>query len=163
MKKVLLIIGTSLLAGCIPGTIPSVNTGNTTTEEAPDVKTNSDQRAPVFNITVYANPAVRASGGNMTEGTMGQPGPVTAPEELAPVVPSPTSLRLSEMEPLAPLNKGGEPTLVGRTFGGMTLEEYNRSKCMLVEEEERVEPIASVWEGCRPYWEKGKPSSLQGG
>ena len=60
------------VSGCLPGMIPPINTGNTTTEEAPGVKENSDHQAPVFNINVYANPDVRASGRDMITGGAAQ-------------------------------------------------------------------------------------------
>ena len=149
------------VSGCLPGMIPPINTGNTTTEEAPGVKENSDHQAPVFNINVYANPDVRTSGRDMITGGAAQveePGLGVAPLEEPAAAPPPTSLRLNE---LAPLDKGGDPTMVGRLYGGLTLEEFNRLQCDSVATEERLEPVSPVWEGCRPYW-KEKPSPLQG-
>ena len=165
-----------VLTGCLPGTIPSISTGNTSTEEAPGTKTNSDQQAPVFNINVYANPTVDAIGGDndrsqtaprvevveqdtsngeAAEEDSAPPESTVTETPGSPIVdaqPSAAAPPITGKELLAPLNKGGEPMLVGPVWNGISVDDFNRMVCDMVDSEERVEPVDPVYEGCRAYW-----------
>ena len=37
--------------------------------------------------------------------------------------------------------------MVGRLYGGLTLEEFNRLQCDSVDTSERLEPVSPVWGG----------------
>ena len=165
MKAPLLLVFASCIActACIPGAIPGIKAGNTATTitetQAPDHQQDAENTAPIFHINVYANPRVDAvgrdassKGEGVVEATAVPARPAVPVNKHGTTAPLPVNDTVSKTL-LAPRNKGDEPVLIGPVWGGATVDDFNRMVCERVAVANRIPPVESVFEGCRPYWD----------
>ena len=152
------LVAAAVLAGCIPMPGTVMNVGSDSTTETPDTQTNSNHKAPVFNVTISPNLIITGRDGTLS-GIIDEKAEKKAEEvaeEILSVDPAnPLMLKTDEIKKYdGPLNKGGELTLIGPQWGGATVDQFNMAQCTQVAEEHRVEPVDPVWEGCRVYWDE---------
>ena len=131
---ILLVIG-GLLAGCIPGfPQPEVNVGNTAVEEPPTARgtTTAGTTAPTVTFAVSPTIIINGTGeATLTEAEDPKGGEITP----ASGSPSPVAISSSSTPSVIPLpddyprTKGNEPMLLGTTWGGASIHDFNRAEC----------------------------------
>ena len=138
------------IAGCLPGIpAPQVDIGNTEAvvpEPDPPTVANAPEGhyAPVINF----NPVFVT---NDSLATMGAETDVKTPETQV------TQQVTSDPPPQSSVPDAGgvdECVMVGPTWGGATIDDYNRAQCAKPQAlAHRENPVGTVWEGCLAYWE----------
>ena len=160
IKICISLVSAAVLAGCIPMPGTVMNIGSESTTDVPETQTNSKNQAPVFHVTISPNLIITGRDGTLS-GMIDEKAEEIVEEVLSTDDDNPLMLKtenIIEAKPIkkfeGPVNKGGEPTLIGPQWGGATVDQFNMATCSQVAEEHRVEPVDPVWEGCRVYWDE---------